>query len=77
MVVPNLALVSPQSQVSLFNIISDKSYKFKNIHASIQFIVAGTAPYWVVDTDYKNYSIVWSCTGFGFMSFRESYVLFI
>ena len=23
---------------------------------------APTAPYWVVDTDYDNYSLVWSCT---------------
>lgn len=37
--------------------------------------IAGESPYWIVDTDYKNYSIVWSCSGFGFMSFRILWIL--
>ncbi len=39
------------------------------------YLVAGEAPYWVIDTDYKKYSIVWSCSGFGFMSFSNAYFI--
>ncbi|XP_059055032.1 apolipoprotein D-like [Achroia grisella] len=33
------------------------------------------APYWVVDTDYDNYSIIWSCNDFGLFHTRNSWIL--
>ncbi|CAH1377717.1 unnamed protein product [Tenebrio molitor] len=30
------------------------------------------APYWVLDTDYDNYSVVWSCSNFGIFSTRKT-----
>lgn len=27
--------------------------------------------YWVLGTDYDNYSVVWSCTPLGFLNFRK------
>lgn len=32
------------------------------------------APYWVLDTDYKRYSVVWSCVDFGFLSTSKSWL---
>ncbi|RZB40234.1 apolipoprotein D-like [Asbolus verrucosus] len=32
------------------------------------------APYWVLDTDYDNYSVVWSCSNFGIFSTRKKNV---
>lgn len=29
------------------------------------------APYWVLDTDYENYSVIWSCVNFGLFSTSE------
>jgi len=31
---------------------------------------AGEAPYWVLDTDYDNYSVVWSCNDLTFFNFQ-------
>ncbi|CAG9855050.1 unnamed protein product [Phyllotreta striolata] len=33
------------------------------------------APYWVVGTDYDNYSVVWSCSDFGILSTRNAWIL--
>ncbi|XP_076752505.1 apolipoprotein D-like [Xylocopa sonorina] len=33
------------------------------------------APYWVVDTDYKTYAVVWSCSNFGVISMRNVWIL--
>ncbi|XP_052748798.1 uncharacterized protein LOC113518406 [Galleria mellonella] len=33
------------------------------------------APYWVVDTDYDNYSIIWSCNDFGLFHTRNAWIL--
>lgn len=33
--------------------------------------VVNEAPYWVLDTDYGNYSIVWSCTDLALFNFRK------
>nr|XP_012144193.1 PREDICTED: apolipoprotein D-like isoform X1 [Megachile rotundata] len=33
------------------------------------------APYWVLDTDYETYSVVWSCTNFGVFSVRNAWIL--
>ncbi|XP_014241453.1 apolipoprotein D-like isoform X2 [Cimex lectularius] len=35
----------------------------------------GDAPYWVLDTDYVNYSVVWSCSDFGILSTRNAWIL--
>jgi len=29
--------------------------------------------YWILGTDYENYSVVWSCTNYGWMNFRNSF----
>lgn len=34
------------------------------------------APYWVLDTDYQNYSVVYSCTSYGsYLSLRTVWIL--
>ncbi|CAK1544465.1 unnamed protein product [Leptosia nina] len=33
------------------------------------------APYWVIDTDYDNYALVWSCTDLGLMHTETSWIL--
>ncbi|XP_015600998.1 apolipoprotein D [Cephus cinctus] len=33
------------------------------------------APYWILDTDYKSYAVVWSCTNFGVFSIRNAWIL--
>ncbi|XP_026319542.1 apolipoprotein D-like [Hyposmocoma kahamanoa] len=33
------------------------------------------APYWIVDTDYDNYALVWSCYDFGFFHTRNAWIL--
>lgn len=33
------------------------------------------APYWIVDTDYDNYAVVWSCYDFGFFHTRKHFGL--
>ncbi|KDR18800.1 Apolipoprotein D [Zootermopsis nevadensis] len=33
------------------------------------------APYWVLGTDYENYSVVWSCSNFGLFSTRNAWIL--
>ncbi|XP_015523949.1 apolipoprotein D-like [Neodiprion pinetum] len=33
------------------------------------------APYWILDTDYDNWAVVWSCTNFGVFSVRYSWIL--
>ncbi|KAK9505729.1 hypothetical protein O3M35_009718 [Rhynocoris fuscipes] len=33
------------------------------------------APYWILDTDYDNYSVVWSCSNFGIFSTRNAWIL--
>ncbi|KAL1123304.1 hypothetical protein AAG570_002390, partial [Ranatra chinensis] len=33
------------------------------------------APYWVLDTDYDNYSVIWSCSNFGIFSTRNAWIL--
>ncbi|XP_045447234.1 apolipoprotein D-like [Melitaea cinxia] len=33
------------------------------------------APYWVADTDYDNYSLVWSCYEFGVFHTRNAWIL--
>ncbi|XP_059483132.1 apolipoprotein D-like [Neocloeon triangulifer] len=32
-------------------------------------------PYWIMDTDYDNYAVVWSCTNFGIFSARNAWIL--
>ncbi|XP_072946605.1 apolipoprotein D-like isoform X2 [Epargyreus clarus] len=33
------------------------------------------APYWIVDTDYDNYAVVWSCYDFGIFHTRNAWIL--
>ncbi|XP_045481706.1 apolipoprotein D-like [Harmonia axyridis] len=33
------------------------------------------APYWILDTDYENYSVVWSCLDFGIVNTRNTWIL--
>ncbi|XP_058799298.1 apolipoprotein D-like [Phymastichus coffea] len=33
------------------------------------------APYWILDTDYTTYSVVWSCSDFGIFSTRNAWIL--
>lgn len=33
------------------------------------------APYWVLETDYDNYAVVWSCSNFGIFSIRNVWIL--
>ncbi|KAG9430246.1 hypothetical protein HZU67_07448 [Apis mellifera carnica] len=33
------------------------------------------APYWVLDTDYTSYAVVWSCSNFGVFSMRNVWIL--
>ncbi|XP_011504442.1 PREDICTED: apolipoprotein D-like [Ceratosolen solmsi marchali] len=33
------------------------------------------APYWVLDTDYSSYAVVWSCSDFGIFSTRNAWIL--
>ncbi|XP_041975231.1 apolipoprotein D-like [Aricia agestis] len=37
--------------------------------------VAIDAPYWVVDTDYDNYALVWGCLDLGFLHARNAWIL--
>ncbi|KAF4528451.1 hypothetical protein B566_EDAN015853 [Ephemera danica] len=32
-------------------------------------------PYWVLETDYDNYAVVWSCTNFGLFSTRNAWIM--
>lgn len=32
-------------------------------------------PYWIVDTDYTSYAVVWSCFDYGFVSTRNAWIL--
>ena len=36
-------------------------------------VAPAEAPYWVLDTDYDNYSVVWSCTNLGLLHFGTNY----
>ncbi|KAG8227697.1 hypothetical protein J437_LFUL005398 [Ladona fulva] len=38
-------------------------------------IVPFDAPYWILDTDYDNYAVVWSCTDFGLFNTRNAWIL--
>lgn len=40
-----------------------------NVNSIVAVLV--DAPYWVLGTDYENYSVVWSCSNFGLFSTRE------
>ncbi|KAL6263698.1 hypothetical protein P5V15_003786 [Pogonomyrmex californicus] len=33
------------------------------------------APYWVLDSDYKSYAVVWSCTNLGVLNVRNVWIL--
>ncbi|KAK9889509.1 hypothetical protein WA026_004790 [Henosepilachna vigintioctopunctata] len=33
------------------------------------------APYWVLDTDYENYALVWSCVDFGLFNAKNAWIL--
>jgi len=33
------------------------------------------APYWVLETDYENYAVVWSCLNFSILSTRNAWIL--
>jgi len=33
------------------------------------------APYWILDTDYTNYSVVWSCSNFRFLRLKIFWIL--
>ncbi|KOC60382.1 Apolipoprotein D [Habropoda laboriosa] len=33
------------------------------------------APYWILDTDYTTYAVVWSCSNFGVFSMRNVWIL--
>ncbi|PBC27513.1 apolipoprotein D-like [Apis cerana] len=33
------------------------------------------APYWILDTDYTSYAVVWSCSNFGVFSMRNVWIL--
>ncbi|XP_014481899.1 PREDICTED: apolipoprotein D-like [Dinoponera quadriceps] len=33
------------------------------------------APYWVLDSDYKSYAVVWSCTNLGVFNIRNVWIL--
>ncbi|XP_012286568.1 apolipoprotein D [Orussus abietinus] len=33
------------------------------------------APYWILDTDYERFAVVWSCTNFGVFSVRNAWIL--
>ncbi|XP_076663722.1 uncharacterized protein LOC143366491 [Andrena cerasifolii] len=33
------------------------------------------APYWILDTDYKSFAVVWSCSNFGVFSIRNAWIL--
>ncbi|GLH09467.1 hypothetical protein R5R35_006427 [Gryllus longicercus] len=48
---------------------SKLSVKFPSLPVSL------AAPYWVLDTDYENYSVVWSCSNFGLFSTRNAWIL--
>ncbi|XP_049949651.1 apolipoprotein D-like [Schistocerca serialis cubense] len=37
--------------------------------------VTFTAPYWILDTDYDSFAVVWSCTNFGLFSIRNAWIL--
>ncbi|KAJ8670053.1 hypothetical protein QAD02_001312 [Eretmocerus hayati] len=33
------------------------------------------APYWILDTDYTSYAVVWSCSDYGIISARNAWIL--
>ncbi|XP_056645346.1 apolipoprotein D-like [Diorhabda sublineata] len=37
--------------------------------------VAFDAPYWVVETDYDSYSVVWSCVDLSILNFQNAWIL--
>ncbi|CAG7838145.1 unnamed protein product [Allacma fusca] len=47
---------------------SDGQAKLSVTFPSIPF--SGKAPYWVLDTDYDNYSVVWSCNNLALFNFQ-------
>ncbi|XP_065165935.1 apolipoprotein D-like [Atheta coriaria] len=47
------------------------SIKFPSLRGFVNF----TAPYWILDTDYDNYSLVWSCNNFGMFSTKNAWIL--
>ncbi|ODM90726.1 Apolipoprotein D [Orchesella cincta] len=52
---------------------SESTAKFGVRFPTVPFVA--DAPYWVLDTDYKNYSIVWSCNDFAVANFQIVWVL--
>ncbi|XP_068085493.1 apolipoprotein D isoform X2 [Anabrus simplex] len=48
---------------------SKLSVKFPSLPVTL------AAPYWVLDTDYDNFSVVWSCSNFGLFSTRNAWIL--
>lgn len=42
------------------------------LYIFFMFLVNFDAPYWVIDTDYDNYTVVWSCNNFGILSTSEN-----
>lgn len=55
--------------ISVYVLLRD--FFFFSLPFNFFLLVNFAAPYWIIDTDYKNYSIVWSCTNFGIISTRE------
>jgi apolipoprotein D and lipocalin family protein len=49
-------------------VINRESQLLSDLQISVNF----DAPYWVLDTDYDNYSVVWSCSNFGIFSTRKT-----
>ncbi|KAE8736730.1 hypothetical protein FOCC_FOCC017816 [Frankliniella occidentalis] len=45
------------------------------IEGEVKLIMTLDVPYWVLDTDYDNYAVVWSCSNFGIFSTRNAWIL--
>ena len=58
--------------------MSRQSCIFAYINSIMSVSISGApvrAPYWIVDTDYDNYSLVWSCTDVLLANLEFSWIL--
>ncbi|KAK9873418.1 hypothetical protein WA026_022482 [Henosepilachna vigintioctopunctata] len=82
--------VQPNGKISVLEqLIKKKSGKVVNGDNTAKFVGKKTeakftldtpgvpfgAPYWILETDYDNYTVVWSCTDMGLFNVRFSWIL--
>lgn len=69
------ALTGVSSSVELVGKPLQKTDESKLIVTFPFLPLAVDAPYWVLDTDYVSYAVVWSCSNFGVFNVRNVWIL--